>query len=279
VRNSILFKRVPDAIQNMVALAKNSLTLPGIRLEKNLDPRHAERYRWAGEELSGLEKLFKAPNGELSLSLLENYVRGYLLFRHIIPLTAINNGIASGHGEPAHLQAVQAAEEWSRSNKSIAPDQKSALRLAMWALLDMNALLILATDNKDNPNWNYTSPGPPVLERQPYSTLGANLLSFKQTLACGIQQHLMTLCASFPNVYPICQIGTKQAVAAMLKRFAVFDAADIVTMLQNAGVVVDDSSVAVAPAELNAPIPAGKKTTKNQDEASYEDDGDGDDMW
>jgi hypothetical protein len=282
IQQAVQWVSIREAIVRVRNFYNDALQLPGNQFVSNLAPQHKDRYQAAQQELLELAKLFNNPGGAESLSLLENYIRAYLRFRHVIPLTAINNGPANGKGEFAHIQPIKEAEA-GKFGSNFTPEAKSELRLNIWGLLDMEALTILATDNVGNSDWiaatkTVKSKGEPsTLERQPYSTLGANILSYRETLAFGLQQHLMTLRSCFPNIYASSQIGSVQAVSALLKKHALEDNG-ILDLLNRTKMLVDDPTIKLNLAEFTPPVKKGKSTKaiQEQDDAEFKDNGDDD---
>lgn len=153
LRNAVLGRPVSEAvtaIHNLYADAKN---LPGVARAANLSGSPLATYQAAK---AAMDKLLPIEISKLAeerrVDLVQRLAKAFLAYRNAIPLSQVDIGRATGHGEPAVLDELRPLNDF-REGWEADPDNGDELRLkagaaasarqAMWGLLDAGAIRAL----------------------------------------------------------------------------------------------------------------------------------------
>jgi len=150
LRNAILGKTVVAAVQTVHNLYKDAQHLPGVARVGNLSDKAKVVYDNAKQRMDKLLSVtFANLAEERRLDLLQRLGEGFLAYRNAIPLSQVDIGRATGHGEPEVLKNLR---PWNdlRQGWEENPQQQGTMRMqasvpkqtreAMWSLLDTGVI-------------------------------------------------------------------------------------------------------------------------------------------
>lgn len=162
LRNAIL-GRAPiearDAIAELYADAKN---LPGVARVDALDRTARGRYDAAKQTM---DELLTKDVGTIPALRLVNHLqmlaRAYLAYRNVVPLSQVNIGRATGHGESAEMDYLRQVNDRTKGwqevsggsgNIELKDKHRHLTRISIWNLLDAGAILhfLSGEANSDN---------------------------------------------------------------------------------------------------------------------------------
>jgi hypothetical protein len=210
VRNAILGRPVRDAAQAIRNLYADAQNLPGVARAGNLSGAAKAAYDRAKKIMDGLKAidLGTLPE-ERHVDMVQRLAKWFLAYRNAIPLSQIDIGRATGHGEPEVLKLLRPANDLREGWEQIPDDDGMRLkegvaarvRASMWSLLDAPALQsldVLTPDPTKAPGVNDEDGGPP------------------RRLAEVIVQHLWTLEATYETVFREAAMDSKESIEGYL---------------------------------------------------------------
>lgn len=150
LRNAVLGRTVDGAVTAVHDLYLDAKNLPGVARADNLTGAAKAQYDSAKATMEALVATDHASLAEaLKIDHLQRLAKGFLAYRNVIPLSQVDIGAATGHGEPAALEKLRPVNDlqvgWEDN-----PHEAGHLRLteaaaeqtrgAMWSLLDQGVI-------------------------------------------------------------------------------------------------------------------------------------------
>ncbi|MFK2898732.1 DUF4157 domain-containing protein [Dyella jejuensis] len=190
LRNAVLGRPVSEAAIAIHHLYTDAQNLPGVARVAHLSGRPLTTYQTAKRTMDELVAIDLSSVSEAHrVEFVQRLAKGFLAYRNAIPLSQVDIGRATGHGEPAVLDVLRPinhlVDGWEDD-----PADKGGLRLkageaekarkAMWALLDTGVIAAFHDLN--------TSP-----DTAPGTVDGGADGGAAQRIADVITQHLWTL--------------------------------------------------------------------------------------
>ncbi len=151
VRNAVLGRDAIAAVAAVAALAADAKRLPGFARSASLDAAAKGRYDEAETALDVLTALDAgAIPADRLIGHVQSLIRAYLTYRNLIPLSQVDLGAATGHGEPKVLKTLRRADDstgvdWVEDPEDaesaiMGPGVPEKVRAAMWSLLDAGVI-------------------------------------------------------------------------------------------------------------------------------------------
>ncbi len=155
LRNAVLGRPISEAVTAIHNLYSDTKNLPGVARAGNLVGTPLVTYQAAKNAMDKLLpiKLSALPE-ERHVDLVQRLAKAFLAYRNAVPLSQLDIGRATGHGEPAVLdllrplnQLTDGWEEDPADTEGMRPKAGEAekARKAMWSLLDTGAITSLDT--------------------------------------------------------------------------------------------------------------------------------------
>jgi hypothetical protein len=188
VRQNLLKKTIPQALQEMDRLAQDALNLPGA-LTRRVDALSEERQIRFNEALDRMLALQQEAWGGGGIDTLQRYVGAYLAFRNLIPFSTVKRGAPSNVGRES--RAINTLRQYETK-------KKSEIRGAIYAMLDKAALESLYDDEEQS-----FEPDPSDESHMinPWSP-GVRMDDTRHTrVITAVRQHLQTMQSLYPFAY------------------------------------------------------------------------------
>ncbi len=125
VREAVVGYEIKFAFAQLKDLLGRAKQLTGTQRTDKLVEKRKKEYQAAETQVDAMAQRSAVPEAQ-TVNLLQNFILAYLRYRNLIPLSAVDIGRATGHGEAASIALLEDYENQ--------PEDK--IRDAMWALLD-----------------------------------------------------------------------------------------------------------------------------------------------
>ncbi|MGN6323910.1 MAG: eCIS core domain-containing protein [Dyella sp.] len=151
VRNAVLGRPLAAAVTAIGDLYTDAKNLPGVARAGYLVGKAKETYDAAKKRMDTLVaiNLLGLPE-ERHIDLIQRLAKGFLAYRNVIPLSQVDIGRATGHGEPKVLDSLRPlnamAAGWEEDpdlndgSLRLKEGQASKARAEMWSLMDSGAI-------------------------------------------------------------------------------------------------------------------------------------------
>jgi Domain of unknown function (DUF4157) len=179
VKNAVMGKKVEDAYTSVDKLFKTAQALPGAKRVDNLASHKKQKYNEALEAAKTAKSNAKKHE---NISSLQMYIRAYLSYRNIIPLSAVDSGSnADGRGEGRMVGIIRNFNDY----------QPNVVVGAMLALFDATATSNAVDDNFKSNKGDRSANVPGMAKNENADSLKKDIM----------EQHMMSLQASFPEAF------------------------------------------------------------------------------
>lgn len=179
VRNAVEGKSIEDAVTAMDDLFTVAQDLPGTERVDELLAYKQDEYN---DALSKANTAQTNAQSKKDINTLQTYIRAYLTYRNIIPLSAVDSGGNADGRSEAFVAAL--VRDYSSYDKSI-------IKRAMLALFDAPAIRQASDDNQGTSQGTRSANTPGMTSTESAADFRVETM----------KQHLLSLEASYPDAY------------------------------------------------------------------------------
>ncbi len=213
IRKSTLGLSIQDALKSIYLLYEDLKQLPGYELLDSLEGDAAILHKEANKSMMKVFNYYekaqknKIPTYQI-VALVQSAMEAYLSLRNAIPLTQIDDGRATGHGEPKHLADVRYANDVLKKHDKLDDSYCELVRKSMWSLLDYAVIKKM---------------GAGLFTKKQAPGLSVDYEKSSTLVGAAIVQHLWTLNTAYKQAFEASNMEGEKSILNFLKNTMGYD--------------------------------------------------------